>query len=328
MAGKPRININFNKIYQSNSSGPFQIIENLGRDERSRLFVKIKFLETGTIKDVRYDIALAGKIRDELFNIDFNKIYQSIYYGPFKIIKYIGRNDDSKRIVRIKFLNTGYEYNTTLRIAELGNVKDYSIKYSDRHLDTNIDPVLYNDYIINILHNRWNSMMRRCYNENDINYSDYGLVGVKVVDRWHNVDNYISDIMLVENFEKFYYNPSKYHLDKDYYQLHLPKSERYYGPGRCIFLSIYDNDNLAILEKHIDDELFGVHQLDKNKFQVSFSVDGKKYNFGIYSNAIAAANVYNYYYNLYSKAELVKLLNNVETMSFEEAQQYLISRQI
>ena len=81
MAGKPRIEINYDIVYQSNSCGPFKIIENMGRDERSRLFVKIKFLETGTEKITRYDIAMAGKINDDLFNIDFNKIYYSTYYG-------------------------------------------------------------------------------------------------------------------------------------------------------------------------------------------------------------------------------------------------------
>ncbi len=42
MAGKPRIEINYDIVYQSNSCGPFKIIENMGRDERSRLFVKNK----------------------------------------------------------------------------------------------------------------------------------------------------------------------------------------------------------------------------------------------------------------------------------------------
>ena len=130
MAGKPRIEIHYNTIYQSNSCGPFKIIENMGRDERSRLFVKVKFLETGTEKITRYDIAMDGKITDDLFGIDFNKIYYSIYYGPYKIIKYIGRNKESKRIVRIKFINSGYEYDVLLRLALEGKVKDQTISFA------------------------------------------------------------------------------------------------------------------------------------------------------------------------------------------------------
>lgn len=81
MAGKPRINIDYDKVYQSNLYGPFKIIENLGRDKRSRLFVKIKFLNTNIEKIVRYDIAMDGKITDDLYNIDFEKTYNLYIMG-------------------------------------------------------------------------------------------------------------------------------------------------------------------------------------------------------------------------------------------------------
>ena len=326
MAGKPRIEIDYNTIYQSNSCGPFKIIENMGRDERSRLFVKVKFLETGTEKITRYDIAIDGKITDDLFGIDFNKIYYSIYYGPYKIIKYIGRNKESKRIVRIKFINSGYEYDVLFRLALEGKVKDQTIKHSDMYIDSNIDQIKYDDYIIEILKGRWKSMMSRCYNEKAPHYSEYGALGVKVCNRWHNLENYLSDIYLVDNFIKFYQNPTKYQLDKDYKQLSIPKCYRIYDVSRCIFISIYDNANLAIMEKHDPKEFYGIKRIGNN-FQVVFSIDGSKFNFGIYSNIIAAANAYNYYYLMYSKAECIQLLNNVEYMPFEETQKYLTNRQ-
>lgn len=324
MAGKPRIDIDFDKIYESNSCGSFKIIENLGRDNRNRLYVRIKFLDSGTIKDVRYDIAIAGKIRDELYNIDFNKIYNSIYYGPFKIIKYIGRNYESKRLVRIKFINTGYENDVLLKLALTGQVRDYTIDYHDREISKDIDITLYDDYIINILENRWRSMISRCYNINDPKYSEYGAIGIQVADCWKIIDNYISDIVLVENFNKFYNNPQLYQLDKDYYQLNIPKSQRYYGPGRCIFLSIYDNANLAILEKYNRKSFFGIDIVEGDKYHVHFSIDGTIYSFGLYSDLKAAANAYNHYYIMYSKAEVIQLINNVDYMPFEETQKYLI----
>ena len=67
-----------------------------------------------------------------------------------------------------------------------------------------IDIGTYDDFIIDILQNRWNSMMQRCYNVNDKKYPEYGGLGVTVCDRWKIVDNYISDMMLVENFIYFY----------------------------------------------------------------------------------------------------------------------------
>lgn len=70
-------------------------------------------------------------------------------------------------------------------------------------------------------------------------------------------------------------------------------------------------------------------EISNNLYQVSFSIDGNKISFGTYSNILVAANAYNYYYKLYSKAELVQLLNeNIEYMSFEEIQKYLISTNI
>ena len=267
-----------------------------------------------------------GKVIDDLFNIDFNKIYYSIYYGPYKIIKYIGRNKESKRIVRIKFINSGYENNVLLRLALEGKVKDQTVKYYNMHIDRNIDQIVYDDYIVEILKGRWKSMMSRCYNEKDPNYSEYGALGVKVCNRWHNLENYLSDIYLIDNFLKFYQNPIKYQLDKDYKQLSIPKCYRIYDVSRCIFISIYDNANLAIMEKHDPKEFYGIRKIGNN-FQVVFSIDGSKFNFGIYSNIIAAANVYNYYYMKYSKAEIIQLLNNVEYIPFEDSQKYLINRQ-
>ena len=164
MAGRhPKIQIDFDKIYESNSCGPFKIIKDLGRNERSRLFVRIKFLNTGTEKDIRYDIAMDGKVIDDLYGIDFNHVYNSIYYGPYKIIKYIGRNDESKKVVRIKFLNTGYEYNVLLRVAKSGEVRDYTVCRENR-IFTPSSAEEHENYIRRILYGRWHSMMDRCYN--------------------------------------------------------------------------------------------------------------------------------------------------------------------
>lgn len=324
MAGKPRININYNKVYYSNSSGPFKIIENLGRDERSKLFVKIQFLETGTIKNIRYDLTMAGKVVDDLYNINFNKIYNSIYYGTFKIIKYIGRNNESKRMVRIKFTNTGYENNVLLNFALSGRVKDYSLNF--KNISKSISTIEYDEYILNILKNRWNSMMQRCYNSNDSKFSEYGALGITESERWKTFDNYISDIYLVKNFNKFYNYPNIYQLDKDYLQLNIPKSNRIYSTSTCIFLSIYDNANLAIKESHINGELYGIRKLNNGNYKVEFSIDGAKVNFGIYTNIIAAANAYNYYYVKYSKAEYIQLINeNIEYIPIETCKKYLIS---
>lgn len=323
MAGKPRITIDFNKIYQSNSCGPFKIIEDIGRDERSRYYVKIKFLQTGSESIVRYDTAIAGKVRDELMDIDFNKIYYSVSYGPFKIISYLGRDKESKKLVRIKFLRTGFEIDTHLKLVLTGQVKDYST--NEKIL---IAPYEYYDsLIIRIIKTRWQGMMQRCYNKNSSSYNIYGAIGVTVCEYWHNFENYLLSMPSIPYFFKFYNNPHNYALDKDYLQQNIPKEKRIYSPETCIFLSYIDNSNLSAIHDKENTGLYGIREKENGNYSVAFSIDGIKYSFGTYSNLNAAITEYDYYYNLFGLFDKIPLYNNVPiTMTHEQAQQYLVSR--
>lgn len=317
-----KLEIDFDKIYQSNFCGPFKIIEDLGRDSRSRRHVKIQFLYTGTEKDVRYDIAMAGKVNDDLHGIDTFQVYDSLYYGKYYIVDFVGRDESSKKIVRIRFMNTGYEYNVYLRAAIRGDVKDYSVSYQDRKSPSKESPN-YDDLIFKILKGRWKGMMDRCYNPNNYKYGEYGGAGVTVCELWQTLEGYVNSIPSVRNYELFYNNPENYQLDKDYLQQNIPTNQRVYSPETCIFLSNIDNANLSMKEKY-DDSYYGIKEENGN-YQVKFSVNGTRYIFGTYSNLQAAVNEYNYYYNLYSPASLIPLLNKVEnTMSLEEAMKYLV----
>lgn len=114
------MNIDFNKIYNSNNYGPFNIIEDCGSNGK-RHFVKIRFINTGFEKIVRYDTALAGKVRDDLYNIDFNKLYESNSYGKVKILEYLGRDDHCDKLVKVQFLNS--KAISIVRLHELLNGK-------------------------------------------------------------------------------------------------------------------------------------------------------------------------------------------------------------
>ncbi len=45
------------------------------------------------------------------------------------------------------------------------------------------------------LHKRWLSMMYRCYNPKFPGYDRYGARGIKVCERWHDIHNFIEDML-------------------------------------------------------------------------------------------------------------------------------------
>jgi len=63
----PMFGFNPNKIFQSNKSGPFKMIDYLGK-VKGHAFVTILFLNTGTIRDVQMYNALDGKVSDPALN--------------------------------------------------------------------------------------------------------------------------------------------------------------------------------------------------------------------------------------------------------------------
>lgn len=44
------------------------------------------------------------------------------------------------------------------------------------------------------MYDRWQLMLRRCYNQNDKRFFDYGGRGIKVCDSWHQFVNYLEDM--------------------------------------------------------------------------------------------------------------------------------------
>lgn len=44
------------------------------------------------------------------------------------------------------------------------------------------------------MYNRWRLMMRRCYDEKDKRFFQYGGRGIKVCEQWHRFDNYYADM--------------------------------------------------------------------------------------------------------------------------------------
>ena len=322
--------IQVGEINRENKYGPYEIIEiNNKKDENNKLrqFAKIRFLNTGTERIVRTDY-LNNNLKDNMYIVDFDKTYYSTYYGPVKVLEYAGKNDQGRIKVKIRFLNTGYETVVVFRDLEKGCVKDHTVSNKDKQICVPPFTDEYNRIIINILNQKWRGMMNRCYNPTAKEYQGYGSEGVKVCDLWHEFKGFLASITSVNNYAAFYYKPQYYQIDKDYLQLNIPLSERIYSPRTCTFLHKYDNSNMALMLKNTNNEFYGVKVLKPGRYKAHFIINGHDTSFGVYSNIIAAANIYNHYYiqyGMYEKIPLINHLNPDQIMSYDQAMSYLIS---
>ena len=234
-------------IYSTKNYGNVEVVDDLGRINKKHL-IKIRFINTNSIKIVELYELKRGNIKDDLackkldFDPDF--IYSSNNYGNYKIIEDLGFIDNT-RYVKIRFLNTGYESIVAYNNARIGNVKDIfkPSVYGVGYIGTN--EVLYDNSIDEILYHRWINMISRCYNVNDKKYNSYGGIGVRVDDRWLNFNNYRNDVKLLNGYKLFENDPSRYHLDKDFNQLHIPHDKRIYSINTCIWLDAMSNMQLT-----------------------------------------------------------------------------------
>lgn len=309
-------------IYQSNNNGPFEIIGPKIIKDNHKVYVRIRFINTGFEKECRLDTALRGAVKDDLYGIDFNKIYMSNTYGPFKIIRYAGRDEKEhgRRLVEVEFINTGYRTVVTHKAVKLGYVVDPTLGHRVRTYGNNFSY----DKIRNILLQTWTRMMRRCYDETVDEFKTYK--GVTVDARWHDKETFLEDCKLLFQYDKFLANPYYYQIDKDYKQQHIPKRQRIYSVDTCVFLSILDNRNLAIIERvrngTTKNRYYGVSQSEYGMFRAVIMVNGTKINIGSFSNEIAAANAYNYYAQKYHTYDIIPLFNDVPYMSPDEFIKY------
>ena len=259
-------------------------------------------------------------------NIDFNKIYMSNNYGPFKIIKITDKDKTHHQKVIIEFINTGYIKEVLMSNIHKGNVKDDTILPYN-----NIDH--FNQYqreqFVNLkIKEIWYDMIARCTKPHHKEFYAYGELGIAISDTWMNFDIFNYDIRQLFQFDKFYNNPYNYQLDKDYLQLAIPKYQRIYSKDTCIFLSNRDNTNLRIIENKLlninSSKYYGV-ALIKDKYYMGIHCNN--YKISIYfNNEIAAANAWNYWFEKFHLYEIVKVINDVPYMPVEEWIKYIISK--
>ena len=105
--------------------GPVTILKDLGFYKKC-YFVWIRFEYTGYECEERLKNILNGYAYDPgyfMYTVK-DKIFHSNNYGDFKIIADIGRDKHHIRIVRVRFIATGYEYDVRYDAVQEGTVKD------------------------------------------------------------------------------------------------------------------------------------------------------------------------------------------------------------
>ena len=252
--------------------------------------------------------------------IEEQTILQSNNSGPFIIIKDLGRINGRNK-VRIKFINTGYEYDVLLNNAINHRVKDPTLNGVSSDFDiARFDN--YDIYIDNLLKQIYCHMIDRCHNNKSQKYNTYGEIGIKVCDEWINdINTFLQDAKCLPGFDKFYKNPYLYQLDKDYIQMNIPKHKRIYSKTTCMFLYYQDNSNLKVIENQ-QDGLYGIEINSAGNFYARIKINGARINIGTFNNQIAAANAFNYWQLYFHNFELIPLLNNVPYMPPDEFIKY------
>ena len=239
--------------------------------------------------------------------IEYDKIYYSNNYGPYKCIKETRIPGQKGRAAEIEFINTGYKTVVPFGRIKKGTVKDI---YA---------PVIYNVACIgnasstHRAHPTWSNMIARCYNPNNTDYYNYGAKGVRVCSKWLCFEFFLQDLPYIDGYENWLNNPGQYQLDKDYKQQGLPPNKKIYSLETCIFIHKYCNTTLSNKSNHY----LGIETLPSGKLRTRCKLGNQKYELGLFDDEIAAANAYNNFIKYNLKNSKV-LLNNVPYMSPEE----------
>lgn len=306
-------------VIESCNDGPYKILDIIRDNGRTK--ARVVFERSNAITICRAEHALNGKIRDPQYGLNYNNIYYSDNYGPYKVLNISKGSAGNPPKITIQFLNTNNIVIVNLNIALDGNVHDDLAQYK-----IPIDTYLLNEYdrnrrILRLAKEMWRSMMKRCYYEKTDSYKYHGACGVTVCDRWKVFENFLEDMPNIMYYYKWYRYPTMYHLDKDYLQLGMLKNEKIYSLNTCVFLHYKDNINLMIIENQRISQVtqyFGVRLVSENAFVAYMIVNNNYIHLGTYDDEIVAANVYNYWYEYYHNYELIPLLNDVPKIPIKE----------
>lgn len=132
------------------------------------------------------------------------------------------------------------------------------------------------------LYNTWNAMKNRCNNPKDKDYLKYGGRGIKVCERWLNVENFIEDM---------------YPTFKEGLTLDRKDNNKGYSKENCRWVpkSVQSQNTRRIISTNKSGYRGVSFITSRNTYQTSICVNNKKMNLGRFKTAIDAAKAYDKY---------------------------------
>ena len=135
------------------------------------------------------------------------------------------------------------------------------------------------------LYGTWKMMKSRCYNPNAINYKDYGGRGIKVCDRWLDINNFIEDM---------------YPTWEEGLSLDRIDGDKGYDLNNCRWVSRdIQARNTRDIQANNTSGFRGVcwHKV-ANKWMAGIVVKNKQVYLGLFHTALGAAKAYETYVRL------------------------------
>lgn len=83
----------------------------------------------------------------------------------------------------------------------------------------------------------WYNMIRRCENKNYVSYKEYGAKGVKVCEKWHNFEYFLSEVPKIRGFNREKLLNGELSFDKDIYG-----DSKEYCFEKCCFVTKEENN--------------------------------------------------------------------------------------
>lgn len=223
-------------VHQNREGKKFKVLKIKSEND-----VCVKFEDTGYACRVRSKLLLAGNVRDYTY-LEQERLEWEPHSEVFEMNSGYKAESLYKKgkLVRVRFVNTGYVAVIDINNARAGKAKDpfELTRFGIGYIGLPDKNVSYYKQAMQL----WQNMVKRCYSEND----ERGYFGKATVDeRWLSFENFLNDIKFLEGFDDWVkgatdsYKASN--LDKDFYV----EGNMVYSRNYCRFLPQAYNKSLG-----------------------------------------------------------------------------------